>query len=94
MNEYQWPEVFTSPDFEYPGVLDPGVDTKTRLGMAIADGLCGWANCCAGSPIPEGFGKGMVKIGAVVGVSPTPDGLDAAANKHFPQAEEKADGNA
>ena len=62
-----WPEVFTNPDFQYG-------DTESDLILAICDGLTGWGNCHAGAPIPEGFGRGMVKIGVLTGAF-TPEEL-------------------
>jgi hypothetical protein len=48
-----WPEVFTNPSFEY------GAKDERR---ALADALEGWGLCMCGAAVPEGFGKGMVKI--------------------------------
>lgn len=63
-----WPEVFTNPDFEY----DP--KDELRASSALADGLEGWA-CCALEKQPDGFGNGMVKIGALLGCSTRVDAL-------------------
>lgn len=59
-----WPEVFTNPDYQ-----------PTDKATACADGLTGWANCYAGTPIPENFGKGMAKIAKLLGTRVTPDKL-------------------
>lgn len=72
--EIEWPEVFTDEMFEYD-LRDP--DTSK---IALIDGFIGWANCY-GSNIPEGFGRGMQKIGIVLGISPVVDNLLVFADK-------------
>ena len=68
-----WPEVFTDENFEY----DTSSDTFRR--EACADGLTGWAACVLEkSPAP--FGRGMVKIGAALGIAPTQENLMAYAD--------------
>ncbi len=37
--------------------------------------LCDWACCIAGAQLPFNFGKGMVEVGKLLGVLPTPDSL-------------------
>jgi len=77
-----WPDVFTAPSFEYP----EGHDSK---GAAIADGLVGWANCIISKDkIPDQFGKGMIKVGARVGISPTAENLSSAADKWIKERDE------
>ena len=68
-----FPEILTNEDFEYPeGTKQPET--------ALADGLSGWGCCMAGGTPSESFGKGMVKIGKIVGVSATPDSLSNMAD--------------
>ena len=55
---------------EYP-------DLTGRRETALAHGLVGWASCFAGSAVPEGFGRGMGKIGKVLGILATPEKLQA-----------------
>ena len=72
--EVQWPEVFTNSHFVY------GSDDSDKL-CAVADGLIGWGNCCAGNKPPEGFGKGMVEVSRRIGSSALPENLHALAEK-------------
>jgi hypothetical protein len=60
-----WPEVFENEDFKYK---------KGEESKACADGLVGWGNCYCEAP-PEGFGKGMVKIGRVLDIAPIAENL-------------------
>ena len=62
LDKVWWPEVFTNPDFVY-------AETKDTKKQATADAYMGWANCLVGNKgeMPEGFGKGMVKIRQVIG---------------------------
>ena len=88
MPTYEWPAVFTDETFEYDAP-DPQINRDS----AVVDGLSGWAICMSGggvdSPeererrcgIPNNFGKGMVKIHKVLGVSPTPDRLEKMADE-------------
>jgi len=69
-----FPQILTDPDFKYP-------DTPSKRAAAIADGLSGWGCCMAGATQPVDFGKGMVKIGEIVGITPTPENLTKAADE-------------
>ena len=77
---YCWSRVFIEPDFDY---VKEYPDIKLRRPTALADGLSGWGNCHAGAEIPTTFGIGMIKVGAVLKISPTAENLDkvfAASN--------------
>ena len=80
MNGIVWPEILTNENFTYPY---DSINKTKQYAHAVADGLCGWANCHLGGEIPKAFGKGMVKISSIVGTA-TPEGLMAAAAKLVP----------
>ncbi len=80
MSQVIWPEIFTNENFTYPF---SGIEKTQRYAAAVADGLCGWANCHLGGDVPENFGRGMVKISKIVGPA-TPGNLMAAASKLVP----------
>lgn len=77
MGPVQWPEIFVNENFVYPY---SGIEKTHRYAAAVADGLCGWANCHLDGDIPEHFGKGMAKISEIVG-SASPDRLNKAADE-------------
>ena len=64
MEEYIWPEIFTTGNI------------KEREDAALcADALCAWGLCECGAEIPENFGNVMVDIATKLGVSASPDSL-------------------
>lgn len=67
---YQFPDIFITGEY-------PEGWTKESL---IADGLCGWGCCMAGSKPPEKFGVGMTLISKVVGTA-LPEGLSKLADE-------------
>ncbi len=72
--KYCWPRIFTDSSFDYHGEF---MDQDRRVAAALADGLEGWGICYGGGEIPKGFGVGMVKIGKVLAITPTPENLQA-----------------
>lgn len=76
MGHYIWPKVFTDNKYVY----HTGDET-----IACSDGLIGWAGCETGNKPPEGFGKGMVKIGKLLGISPTGENLIKYADRNIPK---------
>lgn len=62
--KFHWPKVFTKRRFKYSG------SEVQQKAAALSDGLVGWGHCHARAPIPKGFGRGMIKIGQIVGCRP------------------------
>ena len=75
--EALWPEIFTDPYMSYHKDKDP----ETRKRIAIADGLCGWANCMAGSKPTKEFGEAMARLSQIVGINGSPDSFMEAADR-------------
>lgn len=72
MAEYIWPKVFTKPNYDYAKEFH---NAKERRAVALANGLTGWGICMGGGKPPKLFGKAMVIIGQVLGITATPDNL-------------------
>ena len=73
-----WPDIFTA----WNSTQEPAA--------LCADALCAWGNCMAGSKPPANFGEVMVKIGAKLGIAPTPDNCKAWAKANVPDKKETA----
>ncbi len=71
-----WPDVFTDESLQY-------ADMPEGKTAALCDALLGWGNCSAGATVPEGFGRGMVKIGEFLGITPTPENIRAIADRRI-----------
>lgn len=68
-----WPEVFTTGKIY--------TVSKEGKAQAVADGLCGWANCMSGNTPPPEFGEGMTQIGSFLGIVPLAENLHKLADE-------------
>ena len=69
-SDVMWPDIFKTENIE--GRSDAAL---------LSDALCAWGCCHMGAEIPASFGRIMVKIGDKLGISATPDGCMALADK-------------
>lgn len=73
----------------FPKIFITGVMPKDYCERkACADGLCGWAMCMIGNTPPENFGKGMIKIGNLLGIVATGDNLMEYSKNNFKTKED------
>lgn len=56
------------------------VSEQEYKASVCAKALGDWGNCMAGSTPPQKFGKGMVEVSKLLGVSASPESLKEYAN--------------
>jgi hypothetical protein len=79
-NGTSFPDVFVDESFQYG-------KTNDANGLALAEGLMGWAACMSGREPPKNFGVGMLKIGSLLNVSATHTELMAFSKIHMKNGE-------
>ena len=58
-----WDSVFLDPEKPF----HPDLGQHTRLGVALATMLVGWATCMSGEKPPKNFGLGMLALREITG---------------------------